>query len=206
MSAKNVTVTVNGATAGTAGFIKWIDPGTNYVVTTDTQTDYITVTDAATSSAAALAVDTLWDAAGDLVVGTGANTAAKLVKGTQGQQLEVGASTIAWTSTVFSVGGVYVGAPPTAANRMVWRAPFACTVTNVRGHAKGGTSVVVNARINQTSNFLSSSLTVNTMDAWADGGTVQNTAIAAGDDIEVMLVTVTGAITEASIQVDLTRP
>ncbi len=206
MSTHNVNVTVNGALAGTAGFIKWIDPGTNYVVVTDTQTDYITVTDAATSSAAALAVDTLWDTAGDLVVGTGANTAAKLVKGTSGQVLQSGSSTIAWASQIVSVGGVFVGAPPTAVNRMVWRAPYACTVTNVRGHAKGGTSVVVNARINQTSNFLSSSLTVNTMDAWADGGTVQNTTVAAGDDIEVMLVTVTGAITEASIQVDLTRP
>ncbi len=206
MSTKNVTVTVNGATAGTAGFIKWIDPGTNYVVTTDTQTDYITVTDAATSSAGALAANTLWDAAGDLVIGSGADTAVKLAKGTNGQFLQSGATTISWVSPAISVGGVYVGAPPTAANRMVWRAPYACTVTNVRGHAKGGTSVVINARINQTSNFLSSSLTVNTMDAWADGGTVQNTAVAAGDDIEVMLVTVTGAITEASIQVDLTRP
>ncbi len=104
-----------------------------------------------------------------------------------------------------TVGGVFVGAPPSNANRMVWRAPFACTVTNVRGHAKGGTNAVVNARLNQTSNFLSSSLTVSTMDAWADGGAVQNTAVAAGDDIEVMLVSTSGAITEVSIQVDLTR-
>ena len=103
------------------------------------------------------------------------------------------------------VGGVILD-PTEGRNVMVWRAPFACTVTNVRGHAKGGTNAVVNARRNQTSNFLATNLTVSTMDAWSDGGSVQNTAVAAGDDIEIMLVSISGTITEVSVQVDLTRP
>lgn len=96
--------------------------------------------------------------------------------------------------------------PTTGTTVMAWRAPFACTVTNVRAHFKGGTSVVINARRNQASNHLASNFTQSTADAWGDGGTVQNTAYAAGDDLEVMFVTVNGAVTEATIQVDFTRP
>jgi len=107
--------------------------------------------------------------------------------------------------SAFSVGALLEGAPPSNGTRMVWRAPFACTVTNVRGHIDAGTNAVVNARVNQTSNFLSSDLTVGTADAWADGGSVQNTAIAAGDDIEINLVSTSGAVTQVNIQVDLTR-
>jgi len=106
----------------------------------------------------------------------------------------------------FSVGSLLTGAPPTNANYMVWRAPYACTVTNVRAHFDAGTSVTVNARLNQTSTFLSSNFTHSTANAWGDGGAVQNTAIAIGDDIEVMLIGTSGAVTKVNIQVDLTRP
>lgn len=88
---------------------------------------------------------------------------------------------------------------------MVWRAPFPCVVTNVRGHRKGGTGATVNARINQTSNHLSSALSLATADAWADGGAVQNATYVAGDDLEIMLVSITGAVTEIAIQVDFIR-
>jgi hypothetical protein len=95
---------------------------------------------------------------------------------------------------------------PTAARFvMCWRAPFAATVTNVRGHRKGGTGATVNARRNQTSDFLASDLSLASADVWTDGGAVQNTAIAAGDDIEVEIASITGAVTEIAIQVDLTR-
>jgi hypothetical protein len=105
----------------------------------------------------------------------------------------------------FSRGGTILS-PATGNNYMVWRAPFACTVTAVKAHYKGGTSVVINARRNQASAHLASNLLVNTANAWADGGAVQNTAYAAGDDLEIQAVTVTGAVTELAIQVDYTRP
>jgi hypothetical protein len=44
----------------------------------------------------AMATDTLWDAAGDLAVGTGANTGAKLTVGSTGQRLAVRSGTPAW--------------------------------------------------------------------------------------------------------------
>lgn len=43
-----------------------------------------------------VATDTIWDAAGDLAVGTGANTAAKLTKGAAGTVPTAGASTLAY--------------------------------------------------------------------------------------------------------------
>jgi hypothetical protein len=79
-------------------------------------------------------------------------------------------------------------------------------VTNVRGHRKGGTGATVNARINQTSNHLASDLSLAGADAWTDGGAVQNTAYAAGDDLEIMLVSVTGSVTEVTVSVDYTKP
>jgi hypothetical protein len=45
-----------------------------------------------------LATDTLWDATGDLVVGTGANTAGKVVIGSAGQVLTVVGGTAAWAA------------------------------------------------------------------------------------------------------------
>ena len=155
--------------------------------------------------AAHIAHDTLWDAAGDLIVGSGADTAVKLTKGASGRVLEAGASTVSWTARAFSVGGTILS-PSSGTTVMAWRAPFACTVTNVRMHFKGGTSIVVNAQKNQASTHLSSNYTHSTANAWGDGTGLQNTAYSAGDDLELMFVTINGAVTEASIQVDFTRP
>lgn len=47
-----------------------------------------------------VATDAIWDAAGDLVVGSGANTAVKLPKGTDGHFLKAGAATLAWAGIV----------------------------------------------------------------------------------------------------------
>lgn len=116
-----------------------------------------------------------------------------------------GATTFALEVVPFSVGGVVLD-PTGARFVMVWRAPFACTVTNVRGHRKGGTGATVNARRNQTSDHLASDLSLGTADAWADGGAVQNTAYIAGDDLEIEVASITGAVTEIAIQVDFTRP
>jgi hypothetical protein len=105
----------------------------------------------------------------------------------------------------FSIGALLLGAPPTNGFYMVWRAPFACTVVAVRSHFDAGTNIVVNARVNQTSNFMSSDFTNSTANAWGAGTVNQNTAIALGDDIEVTLVSTSGAVTKANIQVDLVR-
>jgi hypothetical protein len=107
---------------------------------------------------------------------------------------------------VFSVGGLLEGAPPANGYRMVWVAPFACTVTAIRTHFDAGTNIVVNARKNQASAFLSGDHTNSTANAWDSTNADQNQSVSAGDDIEIRLVSTSGAVTKANIQVDLTRP
>jgi hypothetical protein len=110
------------------------------------------------------------------------------------------------TIPVLTVGLLLEGAPPSNGIRMVWRAPFACTVVAVRSHFDAGTNCVVNARKNQASNFMSSNFTNSTANAWGAGTVNQNQSIATGDDIEMQLVSTSGAVTKVNIQVDLTRP
>jgi hypothetical protein len=68
--------------------------GSNITITTNAGTDTVTIA----STAGAVATDAIWDAAGDLVQGTGANTAARLALGTAGQVLKVnaGATAVEW--------------------------------------------------------------------------------------------------------------
>lgn len=54
------------------------------------------------SSSGSVATDTIWDAAGDLVQGTGADTAAKLAKGAEGTILRAGAASNAYTTATFA--------------------------------------------------------------------------------------------------------
>lgn len=96
--------------------------------------------------------------------------------------------------------------PTAARNVIIWRAPFACTVTNVRGYRVGGTGATVNARRNGVDTHLASDLSLTSADAWQDGGAVRNTVYAIGDRLELMLVTVTGSPTEVAIQVEFSRP
>jgi hypothetical protein len=74
------------------------------------------------SSPTTVANDTLWDAAGDLAVGSGADTAAKLSKGNQTQALVVGASTLEWGTNHFSGGSFVTG---TVANTIAETLPGA---------------------------------------------------------------------------------
>lgn len=115
------------------------------------------------------------------------------------------ATSFAMEAVPFSAGATVL-VPAAATIVMVWRAPFACTVTNVRGHRKGGTGATINARRNQASDHLSSDLSLTSADAWMDGGAVQNTAYVAGDDLEIEIATVAGSPTEVAVQVDFTRP
>lgn len=72
-----------------------------------------TVTDIGSGSGN-VAADAIWDTAGDLVVGTGANTAAKLVKGAAGANLSSYNGVVAWN------GGTSFPATPATGDRY-WR-------------------------------------------------------------------------------------
>lgn len=102
-------------------------------------------------------------------------------------------------------GGVVVNSNGIVAaiNVICWRASQAATVTNVRAYRVGGTGATINARKNGSSNHLSSALSLTSADTWMDGGTVQNTAYAVGDKMEIMVVSAAGSPTQLGIQVDL---
>lgn len=110
----------------------------------------------------------------------------------------------ALSNVIFARGGTVL-TPTAPLNIIVWRAPFACTVINVRGYRVGGTGATINARRNGASNHLAAAVSLAGADAWTDGGAVQNTAYVAGDKLEIMLVTATGSPTQLAVQVEFTR-
>jgi hypothetical protein len=83
------------------------------------------VTDFTPGAGGSVATDAIWDAAGDLAVGSGADTAAKLTKGSDGTVLTMTAGAVGWAAVPlhgFSGARVYhsttqsVGAAVTALN------------------------------------------------------------------------------------------
>lgn|GEM_PF-1384952 len=110
------------------------------------------------------------------------------------------------TAAIFTIERLMEGAPPANGFRMLWRAPFACTVAAIRSHFDAGTNCVVNARKNQALNFMSANFTNSTANSWGSGTVDQNQGLVASDDIEVQLVSTSGAVTKVNIQIDLTRP
>jgi hypothetical protein len=107
---------------------------------------------------------------------------------------------------MLSRGGTFVNPNgiTAAINIIVWRAPFACTVTAVKGYRVGGTGVNVNARKNGSLNHLAAALSLTSADTWMDGGAVQNASYAAGDKMEIMIGSPAGSPTQVAVQVDLT--
>jgi len=90
---------------------------------------------------------------------------------------------------------------------VVWQAPYACTLTAMKGYRVGGTGATVNAYRNTTpTNVRSSNLSITSAATWMDGGALQNTAFAVGDSLLFGLVTVTGSVTQVTIQLNFTRP
>ncbi len=104
-----------------------------------------------------------------------------------------------------SRGGVFVNPNgiTAAINIIVWRAPIPCTVLTVKGYRVGGTGATINARKNGSLDHLSSALSLTSADTWMDGGSVQNATYAAGDKMEIMIVSEAGSPTQLAVQVDL---
>jgi hypothetical protein len=62
-----------------------------------------------------VATDAIWDAAGDLAVGTGADTAAKLTKGADGTVLRMAAGAVGWAEQAGRLLAVHAYAPASTA-------------------------------------------------------------------------------------------
>ncbi len=115
-------------------------------------------------------------------------------------------STNSWSSIAISRGATVES--PAVSDIIVWRAPFAATVTAVKGYQNSGTGSSFNAFRGSLAShvlFLSSDATIGTADSWIDGGTVQNAAVAAGDALYIRIASVAGAPTRIAIQIDLDR-
>lgn len=89
----------------------------------------------------------------------------------------------------------------------VWVAPFACTLTAIKGYRVGGTGATVQAYRNTTGTTLrSAALSLTSSSTWMDGGAVQNTAFASGDSLLMAVLTVAGSPTQISVQTNYTKP
>ncbi len=143
---------------------------------------------------------------------TGATTFGEIGIGAIGTYLKVNPAGTGYTWDNPTVSGsnirtygVTVYNPIEGINLVVWYAPFACTVTHVRGYRVGGSAAGINARRNHSGylNHLSSTLAL-AEDVWTDDSGVQNTSYAIGDWLEVMIVSQTGNPTQVVVQVEFT--
>lgn len=110
-------ITTDDAWAAKGDLIVGTGNDTAAILTAGTN-DYVLVADsgeatglkwAAAAAPGAVATDAIWDAAGDLAVGSGANTAAKLAIGAAGGALSVINSAVAWNSGTSFPGSVATG-------------------------------------------------------------------------------------------------
>jgi hypothetical protein len=100
-------------------------------------------------------------------------------------------------------GFVFIS-PTGAGSAVIWRAPYACTVTHVRGYVVGGTSATINAQKNGSN--LISNLLINTLATWEDGGAISGGSVSAGDTISVSIVAEVGSPNVVTVQVEFSRP
>lgn len=114
-----------------------------------------------------------------------------------------GTDPVALPAPTMQRGGAFV-APTAPLDVVIWRAPWPCKVTAVKGEMEGGTSADVNARKNGTDEHLAADLSL-TPGAWTDGGAVQNVDYVAGDSLEIRLKAVVGSPTAVTVQVEFNR-
>jgi hypothetical protein len=111
------------------------------------------------TASGAVATDTIWDAKGDLAVGTGADTAAKLTVGANGRHLEADSTEttgIKWVAVPHTITLGVIGTLATGSQGARVHAPWAGTITNVTatcGTAPTGASVIVDVNLGGTTIF-----------------------------------------------------
>lgn len=148
--------------------------------------------------------DTTWAAQGDLIVGTGNDTAAVLTKGASGTVLQAGATTLAYATllspiTFTKTGTVAVG---TGATRWYNDTGGALTLVSVRaavGTAPTGATLIVDVNNNGTTVYgtQTNRPTIAISGNTAEGGAMSDTTIADGEyltvDVDQVGSTVAGA-------------
>ena len=124
------------------------------------------------------------------------------------------AITASYVSMSFTKGGTFydpIGLAGTAAasqNVTIWRAPFACTVTNLWGLMSGGTNdtASVNAQKNNLGTLATGShIVITTLNTWFSASSLITTSFSAGDSLQIMLITSSGYPTAVSVQIDFKK-
>ena len=164
-----------------------------------------------TTIAANAVLDTmLRDSVGTSVIGRSAGTTgdpADIVAGADGEILSRDAGTLGFNAITFTISATVES--PAVNDFVVWRAPFACTLTNLRAYQDTGTGSIINAfrgTLAAPTLFRATNYTILAADTWEDAGSLQNTAIAAGTAVYFRFVTIAGSPNELAIQLDITRP
>jgi hypothetical protein len=176
---------------------------------------------AATSSGGSgdVATDAIWDAAGDLAVGSGANTASRLAKGTALQVLRVnaGATALEWAtpSTAASQCIPIACSDETTAltvgtAKVTFRMPYAFTLTAVRASVTtaptGGTLLTVDINDSGTT-ILSTKLTFDASEKTTTTATtaavISDTALADDAEITIDIDAVGSTVAGAGLKVYL---
>ena len=86
----------------------------------------------------------------------------------------------------------------------IWRAPYPCTVTAIKGYQDSGTGSVITVYDGST-DLLLTDMTISQAGTWQDGGALAKTSLLAGDSIVIRIVTVSGSPNYISVQVDLSE-
>jgi hypothetical protein len=138
-----------------------------------------------------------------------ANTVVGTTTGTEGASTQVARANHAHgiTAYTFSIGGMLDGAGAALATgvRIIWRSPFACTVTQVRVYVDAGTPTVNAAKDNTgTLKFCSADIT-GSAGTWVAGTVNQNQAVAIDTTVCINVVTASTA-TKITTQIEATRP
>jgi hypothetical protein len=162
-----------------------------------------------------VATDAIWDAAGDLVYGTGANTGGRLAIGTARQSLRVnsGATAVEWVSDTQCIAiacSDETTALTTGTAKVTFRMPYAFTLTDVRASVTtaptGGTLLTVD--VNEAgSTILSTKLTFDasekTTTTAATPRVISDSSLADDAEITVDIDAVGSTIAGAGLKVYL---
>ena len=113
------------------------------------------------------------------------------------------ATTFAFQARTFTVSATIKG--PEVGYTTIWRAPIGCTCTKLEGRQKGGTSTIINARYNGTTDVATGDLTLTAADTWYDTTGINQTAWSATDWLEIEVQTL-GSATEITFVLTFTEP
>jgi len=189
------------------------DTLTNKTLTTPTIGDFTNATHAhtAASSGGTIAYGSLTSRSHTLADTSGLGADHTTSGLTSGQLLTAtGATTAVFQARAFTINAVFLS-PSATQDVVVWKAPFACTVTAVRGYRNAGTSASITAGSSPAgsitiTNFTTAiSLTDSNNGTW-DQTTGLSVAVAANTNVWVRITAISGTATQITIQADLTRP